>query len=432
MTKEFNIERAHEIFEREENMRKAVRVHCKELGIEYEDKYRFRLIRYVNKSKKDDDIETVDITTDTNQYANDEKSFTMPSAWDSDTGKFLDIDQYCEKYNIPRDQVRSFKLVAHQQNHMTYNIAFKLTVTDETGIDEEFIENTVKQYIKPLTIDRNVKIIDNYRYFDRLVYTDVHIGMDPNGSKNIVPLYDGKWDIPEIMRRLEIMIDHVIKFKKGDILVIDDLGDYLDGLFGETTRGGHKLPQNMSDKEVYNFGIYFKLYLIEQLLPYYNNIICNSVTNDNHSGIFAYFVNKTVKDIIEIKYDNVEYNLLERFIEHFQFENRVNLLTHGKDSESLKFGFKPQLDTKQIEKIDQYCKEHNLYDGSYLELSKGDSHQAVYDYTTSNDFDYCNYPAFSIPSNWVKSNFKNSRSGFVFYNLDKESQITIKIPYFFE
>ena len=48
--------------------------------------------------------------------------FTL-SAWSSD-GKLLDIDEYCEKYNLPIDNVRSYKLVSHTGIPF-YNIQFK-------------------------------------------------------------------------------------------------------------------------------------------------------------------------------------------------------------------------------------------------------------------------------------------------------------------
>ncbi len=108
------------------------------------------------------------------------------------------------------------------------------------------------------------------------------------------------------------------------------------------------------------------------------------------------------------------------------------VITHGKEKEALKFGYKSILDDKGYVKIDQYCKEHSLYNGNNIEFSMGDQHQYKTDYTTSNDFIYCAYPALSPPSNWVKSNFSKSKSGFVLFNIDKGSQIKISIPFIFK
>lgn len=429
---DFNIEEAIEFYEVEKNITEAAKRYCQEKGILYEDKYRQRISRYVNSIKYHNTETTTE--TETNQYNNDkeEEAVFMPSAWDSDNNVFLDIDQFCDKYNLPKEQVRSSKLVAHQKSHMTYNIAFNPTLHEQTGIDEVFIESIVKKHvkIKNIKLDRNINLIDS-NWIDRLVISDIHIGMDPNGSKNVEPLYKGKWDGEEIMKRVAITVNHVKKFSKGNILIIDELGDFLDGLNGQTTRKGHDLPQNMSDKESFDLAVSFKMVLIENLIEHYDKIIFNSVCEDNHSGIFAYFTNKMCKSMLELMYENVEYNLIEKFIDHYKIGKHTFILSHGKDSESLKFGFKPILDAKQIEKIDQYCKEYNLYDSNYIEFSKGDSHQAMFDDTTSNDFVYYNYPAFSPPSNWVKSNFKNSKSGFVFFNIDINSQTKIKIPHYF-
>ena len=90
------------------------------------------------------------------------------------------------------------------------------------------------------------------------------------------------------------------------------------------------------------------------------------------------------------------------------------LISHGKDDSTLKFGFKPQLDSKQVEKIDQYIKHHNLYgQAKRIIFKKGDSHQLILDMAGSDDFDYYNYPAASPSSQWVQNNFKKGRRGFV-------------------
>jgi len=90
-------------------------------------------------------------------------------------------------------------------------------------------------------------------------------------------------------------------------------------------------------------------------------------------------------------------------------------LTHGKDDKSLKFGFKPILDPAQIEKIKNYIDEHKLHRYK-IEFSKGDSHQLILDFTSSTSFEYQNFGAFSPPSDWVKTNFKNSISCFTHFN----------------
>ncbi len=333
-------------------------------------------------------------TTTTTGY---EKLPSMPSAWCQKLNRFYTIDEFCDVYGLEKEKVKSSKLITHQPGHMSYNIVF-YEPEEETIIDiASGLEELVKKYIKP-----------------------------------VMPSYDVRSDKEELLARLDIMTNHIKRFRKSSTLVIDELGDFLDGLGGETVRKNHKLPQNMNDKEVFDLGVAFKVKLVETLLTDYDIIQCNNVTEDNHSGVFGYFVNQAVKFILEAKYpERVSVRNMKRFIEHYTIGNHTFILSHGKDSESLKFGFKPFLDTNQAEKIDQYCKEHKLYNGNLIEFSKGDSHIGLYDDTTSNDFQYYNYPAFSPPSNWVKTNFKKSASGFKFYNIEKSTKTKIAIPYIF-
>jgi hypothetical protein len=423
-----NIERLKELFEQEDNITRAAKLYCTEKGIEFSDSLRRRVSNLLKDEKVDSDLENI-TKTETNQYK--PELFNMPSAWSADKNRFYTIEEYCDVYGLDKNSVKSSKLVSHNASHMVYNIAF-FTDDEEAVLDvDNHLEEIIQKYINPVKILTNISSPANIDFFDRLVFTDTHLGMDVQG-KDGDPLYDGKWDMEEILSRLMDMVNHVKTYKTSNTLVIDDLGDFLDGLGGQTTRKGHELPQNMNDKEVFDLALLFKTSLIDSLIEDFDTIICNNVTNDNHAGVFSYFVSSAVKQLLEQRYPGkVFVNSIKRFMHHYSVGNHTFVLCHGKDIGENKFGFKPKLDAIQAEKIDQYCKEHKLYNGNFIEFSKGDSHQAIYDDTTSNDFSYYNYPAFSPPSNWVKTNFKNSKSGFNFFNIKKEENIKISIPFWF-
>lgn len=392
--------------------------YCESIGVPYEDKYRKRLNREIDKSLNFD-VATETIT-ETNQYANDSETedlSKMPSAWDEVLGRFLSIDEYCDRYNLPKDQVRSSKLVAHVGSHMVYNIAFNATLHDQTGIDEE----TIKDVVRSLDIKPKMKapsVPRDSEWVDILTYTDVHIGMDPSGNRNISPLYDNTYDEDEIFRRLRLMMDHAITFKRSNTIQINDLGDFADGLGGKTVRKHHDLPQNMDDKEAFVTACKFKLEVLKIASLHWDHIICNNVCADNHSGVFAYFINKAVESTVREAYPGVQYNLLEKFIEDNKVGKHTQILSHGKDEEALKFGFPAQADQKSVTKIDHYAKDRGLYreNPTSIVFCKGDSHQMIFDWTTSSDFRYFSYPAFSPASNWVGTNYKNGGGGIVFEN----------------
>lgn len=277
-----------------------------------------------------------------------------------------------------------------------------------------------KNKIQPIKLNTKPSIKNEY-IFDRAVFTDVHVGMDVN--KDGYSLYDGLWDENELYKRLEVFVNQIIKKQKTNFLFLNDLGDFMDGFDGLTTRGGHKLPQNMDNQKAFDVGLSFKIKMIDALVQFYNKIKVVNICNDNHAGSFGYIVNSAFKTYIELKYPNIVEIINQRkFIDHYIIENYCFILTHGKDDKSLKFGFKPQLDSAQIEKIQNYINEYNLHQYD-IEFSKGDSHQLIMDSTTSNTFEYQNFGAFSPPSDWVKTNFKNTKSYFTLFNYEKEQKL---------
>ena len=426
---EFKIEKALEYYNREQNISEACRQYCQELDIEYSEKYRNRLSRYLRSGKVDADLEN-STETETNQYKPELSN--MPSAWCAEKGRFYTIEEFCDVYGLDKNSVKSSKLVSHNASHMTYNIAF-FNEEEEAILDvDKHLDEVIQKYIEPVPSNVAGNILNNNEWFDRLVYSDVHVNMNVNG-KDGDALYEGKWDEEEVLKRLDLMIEHVKTFKKSNTLVITDLGDFLDGLSGQTTRKGHELPQNTNDKDAFELALKFKIKLVDSLVNDFDTIICNNITNDNHAGLFSYFVSSAVEKILTQRYSGkVKVNTMKRFINHYSIGKHTFVEMHGKDIGEMKFGFKPKLDAVQADKLDQYCKEYKLYNGNYIEVSKGDSHQAIYDDTTSNDFSYYNYPAFSPPSNWVKTNYGNTRSGFNFFNIHKEQNLKISIPYWFD
>jgi hypothetical protein len=270
--------------------------------------------------------------------------------------------------------------------------------------------NIFKDVITPIEV--KAKKIKSKALFDRAIITDVHVGMSVNDGYS---LYDGLWNEDEIFNRRDIFANEIINNQKSNILLLHELGDFMDGYNAMTTRGSHELPQNMSNQKAFDIGLKFKITLIDLLVNYYNNIDIVNICNDNHAGSFGYIVNSAFKTYIELKYNNVKVTNQRKFIDHYIIKNRCFILTHGKDDKSLKFGFKPKLDALQIEKIKNYIDEYKLHN-YHIEFSKGDSHQLLFDWTSSTSFEYQNFGAFSPPSEWVKVNFKNTKSSFTTMN----------------
>ena len=300
---------------------------------------------------------------------------------------------------------------------------------EEIEVKEFDFSSIIKKHIKSVDVHKNYSFTNCEREsdFDTLTYTDVHVGMETDADNN--SMYSTKWNKESIINSANIIVDKTIKAQTSNILYIDELGDFLDGFNSQTTRGGHHLPQNMTNEEAFDCALEFKMILIDTLSHFYDKIFCNNICNDNHAGSFGYFVNKAFKDIVSVKYNNVSISNHRQFINHYFVGNICFLISHGKDDKTLKFGFKPFLDSKGMEKIDQYCKQHGIYKTAELIIfKKGDSHQCLFDMATSDDFYYFNYPALSPSSQWVQNNFKKGRRGFVNESF-KELEMTQKVNF---
>tara|TARA_S200002703_G_scaffold37982_1_gene33262 strand:+ start:560 stop:1726 length:1167 start_codon:yes stop_codon:yes gene_type:complete len=358
-----------------------------------------------------------DSDTDSNEYS-------LPkvlSAWGVD-GTLMNIDEYCSFHGLPREDVSSYKLVSHTGTPY-YNLVFREQKLIEEIDFIEIIDNVIGNYKR----NPNKVKIKNGESVTRLIYTDTHIGMDTNAEG--IAMYATKWDKESIFETLDYMCQETINNREGSVLYIDELGDFLDGWDGETVRKGHKLPQNMNNREAFETGLEFKMFMIERLNGYFDKIICNNICNDNHSGDFGAILNHSFMKLAEKTYDNVSVVNHHSFMNHYFIGDRAIVITHGKDKKSLKFGFSVKLDPKQIEKIDQYLKHNKIFKKSeFIEFSKGDSHQMLFDYTTSQDFDYMNYPALSPSSEWVQNNFKKGHRGFIIQHIIKGDRNVKIIP----
>ena len=341
--------------------------------------------------------------TQPNEYNN--KPFVL-SAWND--GKMMNIDEYCICYSLPREDISSYKLVSHTGTPF-YNIVFK----EQVSINDDSIDfdSIIKKHIKPVE-NIYIPVQEELCDFETLTYTDVHIGMDTDKYKN--SMYPITWNKETILASVQKLVHDTLNNRKSTLLVVDELGDFLDGFNAQTTRGGHALPQNMTNEEAFDVALEFKVTLLDMLAPYYEEIIFNNICNDNHAGSFGYFVNSAFKGIAERKYNHISIINYRQFINHYFVGDVCFVITHGKDDSTLKFGFKPFLDAKAIEKIDQYLKHNNVYGNcKRIIFKKGDSHQLLFDMCTSDDFYYFNYGALSPSSQWVQNNFKKGRRSFV-------------------
>ena len=82
--------------------------------------------------------------TESNNYPTAPK-FVL-SAWNMETGRMMNIDDYCKHYNLPRADVKSYKLVSHSGTPF-FNIVFQERVSEIEQDDSESIRDFLKDNI---------------------------------------------------------------------------------------------------------------------------------------------------------------------------------------------------------------------------------------------------------------------------------------------
>lgn len=364
--------------------------------------------------------------TQSNSYANDKELVEKPrlSAIHPD-GRLMDIDEYCDYWGLPREDVTSYKLVSHTGDGF-YNIVFKEEFIGDAALKLDF-SAIVKSVEVPVLPTGEIK--NNEWDFDKLVLTDIHVGMDPNPENK--SLYGGKWDREELLKRADIVVNHVIDNQKSDVLVVDQLGDLMDGWDGFTVKKSHKLPQNMTNQQASEAAIAFLMRVIDGLVPQYMKIHVNNAVNSNHGGDFDAIICDFFKEIAEYRYSNVKVHNHQKFISHYVIKDWPMMICHGKDDGQMKFGMGTILTPQHVEKIKYYIDEHKLHTYKHKpEFHKGDTHMKLYDEGACDHFGWYNHPAFSPPSGYVQVNFKKSLQGFDLISYREDGQKAYA-PYIF-
>jgi nucleoid DNA-binding protein len=282
-------------------------------------------------------------------------------------------------------------------------------------ITKELIAETVKDLqIEPVKIrnqnEKTNKILC-------LTYTDVHIGMETDSDNTA--MYPIEWNSKTVSEVVDKMVDKVHEyFYNHEAIHIRDLGDFLDGYNGETTRGGHKLPQNMSNAEAFKVGAKFKIKLAKALSQFGVPLYFHNVVNDNHSGDFAELLNYHVREVVSYMLPDSEYYIQRKFIEHYNYGIHNFVLSHGKDKKYCKAGLNCRLDKRTSDMIESYFNKKNL--SGVITFEKGDSHVFIND--KSKHYNFISHGALSPPSEWVQTNFTGSRQMFSIMEVKKDDK----------
>lgn len=276
----------------------------------------------------------------------------------------------------------------------------------ETDYKKEF-----EQFLNQYNPKEQVTDKPSFKYNSALlVYTsDKHIGAETKENS----LFENKWNKEEFINRMSILAKEIIRLNElyhFESIMIFDLGDAIDGLNQRTTRGGHVLPQNMSNREVYTTFMEVHQDFFYTLSKHCTECSLSFITagESNHGGDNEWIFNKSLEAVLNLRFPNIQTYIGDKFIEHFEIGDHCFILCHGKDAEDMKFPF-PQVLNEKTELYFKKYIDHHRITSKYIHIIKGDQHMASSQW--GEFFRYKNVLSMYGASKWVQTNFMTNTRG---------------------
>jgi hypothetical protein len=360
-----------------------IRAAKENLGLKYNDKDEYFRFKEANKPVRDNIVDN-----------------TIES-----TNSIKEFDEYLSKLGIIPEDVKSVKYWQTQGGETRYSVVTKndgLELPTLEDITKELVTNVLPLQLPVIPVNANDTLV--------VFLSDKHIGALTKPEA----MYDNEYNEKVLVERLIKVVSEIYRnvhirgtFEK---IVIADLGDAMDGYNGQTTRGGHKLPQNMTNKEA--FEVFIRIHK-----SFYNALFASGfaqsyeiyhISNDNHGGEFGHFATRCLQEYLKCSYPEVTFEILDKFITPTSISGHTYLLTHGKDEEDMKNGLPVSLDIK----TENYIKDYVLDKGistKNLHFVKGDLHQAGTQW--GKHFRYRNVPSMYGSSKWIMTNFGHTKPG---------------------
>lgn len=257
----------------------------------------------------------------------------------------------------------------------------------------------VSAHVKSLPITQNKQ---NSEVDLMLHLSDWHIGAKTESNS----LYPNKWNREECVARLDKVLGRIINLNMYfDTIIINNLGDCLDGMDMQTARRDHMLPQNMDNKEMINNFVDIFVEFIGKLnnLKLCNKIKIYSVPNGNHCGATEYVAIKMALTIVDNLYPEMEVQLFEQSMGTYSFKGKQFLIMHGKDDKFAKRGMPLNITDKVRCQIIDYLKSINFNFQKKIYVVKGDLHTA--NLNSDYNMDYRNVLSLFGNSDYANENF---------------------------
>jgi hypothetical protein len=248
---------------------------------------------------------------------------------------------------------------------------------------------------------------------------DKHIGANTTSMAMVGNEYNSVVLQERMDATLQEIFWYACKHGRFERLVIFDLGDLVDGMDGKTSRGGHSLPQNMSNREVFNVFIQTHTEFFTKLvgMNIAQTIEFRTTGDSNHGSDFEHVCYRSLEVFLNSVYPQVNVVIGNRFIEHFTYGENCIIICHGKDSIDMKRPLPRQLDEKTEVYFKSYI-DYNKLNSFRCTVIKADQHYSNTE--QGRFFRYKNVLSMFGSSKWVQTNFMVNQPGVDFEIIFKD------------
>ena len=256
------------------------------------------------------------------------------------------------------------------------------------------------------------KIFENNFSSDKTIIlhiADTHVGATLSSTS----LYDNPWNEAEFKRRLDNLVCKVNSLGPFNSIVINLLGDYLDGMDGMTARRDHVMPQNMDNKAQFNVFINTMLHFIESVSLLSNNVKVYAVPEGNHGGYADYFAIKALEYATNSYLPDVYFEVFDKYFGTFDVEDHTYVSMHGKDGQFMKKPMPLNLNDQTSSLLRDWFDREGIFSAN-IHVVKGDLHSN--NLNSCRKFDYRNVLSLFGDSDYSQMNYVSNQYG-VSYDL---------------
>jgi len=224
----------------------------------------------------------------------------------------FEAEQFKRTQDLVKDQFREITKLRNED--------FKM----ERLVEKFFNENPEEPHWKRIP----PKNSNNHTLIIHLA--DLHVG----AKVGLNSMYENEYNVDVLRSRLTNLGQKITEFIHDDtILIINLLGDMLDGMDNQTARRDHFLPQNMNNYEQVNNYLQLMDEFIVGLLTNsgisHDRMYIYSVPTGNHGGITEYTATKALLYKFQYSY-GISCTLFEHVWDFYTVADRTFVLCHGK------------------------------------------------------------------------------------------------------